>query len=152
MCTTAIGTMNRIHCSTYILLSKKVNCSPAAIARSRFVLPHAYCSLAMASRPGARPSPSPLRKWHVYIARLIKILPANWRLSVCVMYPVLCRNGCGENTLRKNILKHVDEICPLAMVQCRLKNAGCNVKIKRREMDDHCSNVGNHLSMAALTI
>ncbi len=69
----------------------------------------------------------------------------------CLMYPVVCPNGCGAKPLRKNVSKHVDDNCPLAMIECPFKYAGCEVTMTRTEMANH-SSMEDHLILAVARI
>lgn len=68
---------------------------------------------------------------------------------VCPMYPVSCPNNCGEKPPRKNLLKHVDNTCPLTVVDCSFRYAGCDVQLPRKEMERHSDeNLDAHLAMS----
>ena len=69
----------------------------------------------------------------------------------CPMYPVPCPNGCAAKPFRKNIAKHVDDSCPLTIVECTLKVFGCDVKLARKDMPQH-EDVKEHMLLAAVTI
>ena len=71
----------------------------------------------------------------------------------CPMYPVPCPNGCGEQPLRKDVVKHVDESCPLTILECPYQYSGfvCNVKMTRCDMPGH-ADMENHLCIAAKKI
>ncbi len=53
------------------------------------------------------------------------------------MYPVECPSGCGSKPFRKNLDNHLDEKCPLAMLDCFFKYAGCTAQVARRDMPQH---------------
>lgn len=55
---------------------------------------------------------------------------------------MLCKNNCGRSIKRGKIDSHIQEDCPLQLVECPNKGEslfeeGCSVKVKRREMDQH---------------
>ncbi len=58
-------------------------------------------------------------------------------LSVCPKYPVECPNECGVAPLERGQLEgHLRE-CPLAMVECELKELGCEEVVQRKDADKH---------------
>lgn len=68
---------------------------------------------------------------------------------VCPKYPVPCPNNCGVKPLRKNISTHVNDNCPLTVVDCLFQYAGCTVRLTRRQMQQHQGeeNLSEHLVM-----
>ena len=57
---------------------------------------------------------------------------------VCEMFPVECPNACSaENLKRLELASHLEEQCPLQMIQCPFTSAGCTVQLPRREMEEH---------------
>ena len=55
----------------------------------------------------------------------------------CPEYPLPCPNKCGtENIKRKDMDGH-RKSCPLERLDCPFKDAGCNEKIVRKDMDRH---------------
>ena len=70
----------------------------------------------------------------------------------CEKYPLQCPNNCGrENAIERQHLKeHVDETCPLHVIQCEYAYAGCKAELKRQLMPAHLDeNVKRHLSMVS---
>ncbi len=58
-------------------------------------------------------------------------------LPVCPKYPVECPNECGVAPLERGQLEgHLRE-CPLAMVECELKELGCEEVVQRKDADKH---------------
>ncbi|XP_064392492.1 TNF receptor-associated factor 4-like [Halichondria panicea] len=58
-------------------------------------------------------------------------------LPVCPKYPVACPNECGVAPSERGQLKgHLRE-CPLAMVECELKELGCEEVVQRENADKH---------------
>ena len=73
--------------------------------------------------------------------------------SVCGYYTVQCRNNCGEILQRQDLKKHHDSDCPLTIVDCDFKYAGCEVKLPRKDMPKHLKSVESmaaHLSQQAV--
>ena len=57
---------------------------------------------------------------------------------VCEQFPVECPNACSvENLKRLELASHLEEQCPLQVIQCPFTSAGCTVQLPRREMEEH---------------
>ena len=56
---------------------------------------------------------------------------------VCPSRPVPCPNKCGASPERQDLASHVDNDCPLTVVDCVLHYAGCAVRLPRKDMPDH---------------
>ena len=57
---------------------------------------------------------------------------------VCELFPLECPNACSvENLKRLELASHLEEQCPLQMIQCPFTSAGCTVQLPRREMEEH---------------
>ena len=61
--------------------------------------------------------------------------------------------GCAIGGIpRMEFDKHVRESCPLGMVGCRFKYAGCHVRLHRKDVGRHLSEkVSSHLEMVVMT-
>ncbi len=58
-------------------------------------------------------------------------------LPVCPKYPVECPNECGVTPPERGQLEgHLRE-CPLAMVECELKELGCEEVVQQKDADKH---------------
>ena len=69
--------------------------------------------------------------------------------NVCAMYPVKCPNGCGATPFRKNLQKHVQNVCRLTVVECDYKHIGCNARFTRKDLSQHNEDsMSEHLSLA----
>ena len=67
--------------------------------------------------------------------------------TICKEYPVNCPRGCvpPSGIKRKDLEKHA-EICLLEKVSCPFKEAGCDVRVLRKDLSDHMeSNTQQHL-------
>lgn len=73
--------------------------------------------------------------------------------SKCKCFPLPCPNGCSLSELgiqRQNLDHHVNEECPLSILQCELHYAGCDVSLPRKDMATHMSdNAVAHISLLA---
>ena len=69
----------------------------------------------------------------------------------CEKYPLLCPNKCRERAIeRQHLQEHVEEACPLQVIQCEYAYAGCKAELKRQLMAAHLDeNVKRHLSMVS---
>ena len=69
----------------------------------------------------------------------------------CDKYPELCPNKCSDDRVeRRSLKRHLEEDCPLEMVECEFSYAGCPVKVKRSEMQAHVDeSTQRHLSVLA---
>jgi hypothetical protein len=71
---------------------------------------------------------------------------------VCPSCPVPCPNQCGVYPERRNLDFHVDKECPLTVIDCSLRYAGCTEKLQRKDMHDHfASNLPMHMSLQAIS-
>ena len=68
---------------------------------------------------------------------------------VCKCYPLLCPNGCSEDSFERQYLEHhLFEDCPLAEVDCNFKDAGCDKRLLRKDMQSHLTEEQvTHLSL-----
>ena len=66
------------------------------------------------------------------------VVHSHWPECKCFLLP--CPNECkpsGSGIQRQCLDQHVKEECPLAVVQCELHHAGCEVTLPRKDMADH---------------
>ena len=54
----------------------------------------------------------------------------------CPSYPLTCPNQCGA-TVKRAQLPHHDRECPLSVVDCPFKEAGCSAVMERKEITHH---------------
>ena len=66
----------------------------------------------------------------------------NHHLSVCEWYPILCPNGCSETIPHQSIGKHIENDCPLTIIECEFKSYGCKERLPRVEMQPHMKHAG----------
>ena len=75
-------------------------------------------------------------------------LEEHWKQ--CEKYPVQCENNCGETINREKIAEHLNEHCPLAMIECEYSYAGCDLTLPRKEMTAHVDEAAkDHLQLMA---
>lgn len=60
----------------------------------------------------------------------------NHKENECAM-KLLCCDDCQEHVLRKDMEHHLDEECLECEISCEYVNYGCDVKLKRKLMDEH---------------
>ena len=57
-----------------------------------------------------------------------------------------CPNSCGAQFKRRTANSH-DLVCPEAMVDCQFVEEGCDIKLKRKDLESHLdANMKQHLS------
>ena len=73
--------------------------------------------------------------------------------SQCEKFPIECPNKCGKKAIeRRNVPSHRQR-CPLDVIACEFRHAGCTAKLPRTKMADHKrQSVEEHLTMAGKTI
>ena len=73
---------------------------------------------------------------------------------VCEKYPLPCPNECGEEEIeRKDLKGHLEQTCPLQVIQCNFSYAGCGVQLQRRLMSAHMKEgMEAHLSLLSLAV
>ena len=70
---------------------------------------------------------------------------------VCKSFPIPCPNNCSDYHFERRCLdSHLEEECPLRVVECDFHYAGCDEKRPRREMEAHLKESHMlHLSLLA---
>jgi hypothetical protein len=60
-------------------------------------------------------------------------------LTECPKLPILCHLECGQTVKRENMARHVSVSgnCPNTLLSCPFKDAGCDVKEKRHQLQKH---------------
>ena len=67
--------------------------------------------------------------------------------KVCPDWPMRCPNNKYCNTIdltRSTLQGHVENSCPEQVISCQFAEAGCTVKVKRKNMADHVLNSTRH--------
>ena len=69
----------------------------------------------------------------------------------CQKYPITCPNQCSKTTMfRCDLEKHLSE-CPLQLVDCKLADTGCGMKVIRKDLKRHMEEARqSHLLCATL--
>ena len=72
---------------------------------------------------------------------------------VCEKYPLTCHE-CGEGEIERQHLKgHLEQTCPLEVIQCNFSYAGCGAQLQRRFMPAHMKQgIKDHLSLLSLVV
>ena len=74
----------------------------------------------------------------------------NNHLPVCPKYPVSCPNQCGVSPLVRDQLEDHFRECPLQLVECELKEMGCEEMVKREDLVRHMEEgAQKHLTLMA---
>ena len=68
----------------------------------------------------------------------------------CEQYPLQCHNECGAENIKRKDMKIHREKCPLELLDCPFKYAGCTNTEQRKDMDCHCrKSMQEHLLLVA---
>ena len=71
-------------------------------------------------------------------------------LPVCHKYPVSCPNQCGVSSLERDQLEDHLRECPLQLVECELREMGCEEMVKRKDLVKHIDEgTQKHLTLMA---
>ena len=90
---------------------------------------------------------------HEYESTHEDVMNKHW--PVCKFYPVSCPNKCdlvdAVAIERQNLESHLKGECPLAIIDCDFRYAGCEVQLPRKDMPDHYlkANLVAHLALIA---
>ena len=69
---------------------------------------------------------------------------------VCPKYPVTCPNQCGVSPLERDQVKNHFRECPLHLVECELREMGCEEMVKRKDLVRHMEEgTQKHLTLMA---
>ena len=76
----------------------------------------------------------------------------NSHVPKCKCRPVECPNLCGADNLQhQHLEEHVSIQCPLTYVECEFSDAGCDVKVYRKDLASHLTdNLVTHMSLLAM--
>ena len=74
-----------------------------------------------------------------YCSVSVKVCDMNGHLEVCEEFPIPCPNKCSEEfrVKRKNKSIHLSQECPLQETECPYSQYGCEVKVQRRNLEQH---------------
>ena len=77
-----------------------------------------------------------------------RIPPEQGHYAECPNYPLVCKNKCQPAEIKRCDMKlHLTE-CPLQLVPCPVKEAGCQDMLKRKDINHHlASNQAQHLAL-----
>ena len=68
--------------------------------------------------------------------------------TFCRDFPLSCPAGCHSRVLRKNVATHLQQTCPMELVECKYKMLGCSEVIRRNAKAAHIADDRYHLRMA----
>ena len=67
----------------------------------------------------------------------------------CTHYPIPCPNNCDVETIpRCGVEEHLS-VCPLQLVECTFREAGCGIKVARRDLKQHMEESQQHHLLSA---
>ena len=55
----------------------------------------------------------------------------------CGYYPLPCLNKCGDTLQRQSMANHITISCPLTIIDCEFRHAGCQVRLPHKDMVAH---------------
>ena len=85
---------------------------------------------------------------NLHKANYQEVTEEHW--PTCEKYPVSCPNDCWEEKIERQQLKqHLEQTCPLELVECEFSCVGCVVRLQRCLMSAHMAETNAHLSMVA---
>ncbi len=58
-------------------------------------------------------------------------------MSECPGYPVNCPNGCGESEIKRSMVQLHQSVCPLEFVECPFRDANCQTRLLRKDLQSH---------------
>ena len=86
---------------------------------------------------------------HDYTSTCGDVTDSHWQICPCRSVP--CPNECGKYPLRKEIVNHQANECPLTIINCPFSYAGCEAKMPRQDMPSHITeSLADHMSMQAI--
>ena len=74
-----------------------------------------------------------------YCSVSVKACDMDGHLEVCEEFPIPCPNKCSEEfrVKRKDKSIHLSQKCPLQETECPYSQYGCEVKVQRRNLEQH---------------
>ena len=70
--------------------------------------------------------------------------------AMCGKYPVTCPNKCQNDPFEQSKIEyHLNDECPLTEVSCPFAYAGCEVKLPRKDMSGHTTDISVHFPLLA---
>ena len=85
-----------------------------------------------------------------YCSNSVKPCDMNGHLEVCENFPIPCPNKCSEEfrMKRKDKSNHLSQECPLQETECPYSQYGCEVKVQRRNLDQHAKeDIHKHMKL-----
>ena len=85
----------------------------------------------------------------------VKACDMNGHLEVCKEFPIPCPNKCSEEfrVKRKGKSIHLSQECPLQETECPYSQYGCEVKVQRRNLEQHeKEDIHKHLKLTVKEI
>ena len=74
------------------------------------------------------------------------------QLNQCPMKVLSCKE-CKENVMRKDMKKHITDICSGRICKCPFSKYGCNERVKRKDLNTHLAkNEIKHLNLKVCCI
>ena len=90
-----------------------------------------------------------------YCSVSVKACDMNGHLAVCEEFPIPCPNKCSEEfrVKRKNKSIHLNQECPLQETECPYSQYGCEVKVQRRNSEQHeKEDIHKHMKLTIIMV
>ena len=71
--------------------------------------------------------------------------------TTCDDMPLPCPGGCGEQVARRNMAQHLSTECPDELVACTYAIAGCQLTVKRKDLQQHVRDKEQHFDTVLLS-
>ena len=87
----------------------------------------------------------------IFVSNYKDVTINHW--PVCGYYPAQCPNNCGKIIQIQFLENHIMNNCPLTVIDCDFKYAGCEVNLPRKDMSKHLKSLESmaaHLSLQAV--
>ena len=72
-----------------------------------------------------------------YCRTPMQLLTLENHYKSCLEFPLVCPNECLKSIIRKEIESHLEKECPNTLVSCPYKEMGCEIAVKRCELEEH---------------
>ena len=75
---------------------------------------------------------------------------ASQHYAECNRFLLPCPNKCESGIERQDLEHHIQEDCPLTIVDCSLHYAGCDVRLPRKDLESHMKeDASSHVALLA---
>ena len=73
-------------------------------------------------------------------------------ITSCPKRSRLCKNNCGQRFTSDEMVAHLTKVCPLEMISCEFRFAGCEKRFSRKDLEEHMEErLKKHLQLMTIT-